>query len=109
MLRSPNDMFAPRPQHILATMSSITLAVVPSTTPGDSKAALQAVCDELGKLLETKVNALNPESYTDLARELERDRVQYAWMSPGLLVLTAEIIQLRPLLSAVRGDRTDYC
>jgi phosphonate transport system substrate-binding protein len=90
-------------------MSSITLAVVPSSTPGDSRAALDAVCVELGKLLGTTVRSSTPESYSALASELEKDRVQYAWMSPALLVVCDENIQLRPLLSAMRGDRVDYC
>ena len=87
----------------------ITLAVVPSATPGDSRTALEAVCSAVGELLGTTVRAANPESYSALASELEKDRIQYAWMSPALVVLTEERIFLRPLLSAVRGDRTDYC
>ncbi|MDB4956363.1 MAG: uncharacterized protein JWO36_3932 [Myxococcales bacterium] len=90
-------------------MPSITFAVVPSSTPGDSRVALDAVCTELTKLLGTTVRGTCPESYSALVSELEKDRVQYAWMSPALLVLTEENIQLRPLLSAVRGNRTDYC
>jgi phosphonate transport system substrate-binding protein len=90
-------------------MSAITLAVVPSSTPGDSRAALEAVCQELSKQLKREVRGTHPESYSALVSELEKDRVQYAWMSPALLVLSDENIQLRPLLSAVRGNRTDYC
>lgn len=86
----------------------ITLAVVPSATPGDSRVALEAVCKALGELLGREIRAANPASYSALAGELERDRVQYAWMSPALVVLTEERIHLRPLLSAVRGERTDY-
>ena len=87
----------------------ITLAVVPSTTPGDSRAALAAVCSELGTLLGTDVRGVNPESYEALIGEMQRDRVQYAWMSPALCVLSERHLMLRPVLSAVRGSRVDYC
>jgi phosphonate transport system substrate-binding protein len=87
----------------------ITLAVVPSATPGDSREALEAVCAGLGEILGEPVAAANPRSYSGLATALEHDRVQYAWMSPALVVLTEERIRLRPLLSAVRGGSTDYC
>lgn len=90
-------------------MRPITLAVVPSSTPGDSRAALADVCHELGLLLGTSVHAFHPETYMHLVAELEKDRVQYAWMSPALVVLATEHIQLRPLLSSVRGERTAYC
>ncbi len=90
-------------------MAPVTLAVVPSATPGNSRVALDAVCDALGTILGSPVVAATPDSYPALADALLRDRVQYAWMSPALMVLTEERIRLRPLLSAVRGDRTDYC
>ena len=90
-------------------MPSITLAVVPSATPGDSRAALVELCAALGKLLGASVSCIHPESYTELTSELERDRVQYAWMSPALLVMSGEHIQLRPLLSAERHGSTEYC
>lgn len=90
-------------------MSPITLAVVPSATPGDSDlGALTRLCSELGKLLDTQVRGVHPESYSALASELERDRVQYAWMPPALVVLASEDVRIQPLLTAVRGDRTDY-
>jgi phosphate/phosphite/phosphonate ABC transporter binding protein len=89
-------------------MGAITLAVVPSSTPGDARQALDALCGALAKLLATPVQGINCASYSELALELERDRVDYAWMSPTLMILTNENIQLRPLLSAVRDDRTDY-
>ena len=89
--------------------SPITLAVVPSTTPGDSRAALAAVCSELGALLGTEVRGVNPESYEALIAEMQKDRVQYAWMSPALCVLSERHLMLRPVLTAVRGDRLDYC
>lgn len=87
---------------------AITLALVPSSTPGDSRFALDGLCVALTKLLDTPVHGINSASYQDLAGELEKDRVDYAWMSPTLMLLTNERIQLRPLLSAVRGDRTEY-
>lgn len=90
-------------------MGAITLAVVPSSTPGDSRFALDALCVALTKLLDTPVDGINSASYEDLANELEKGRVDYAWMSPTLMMLTNERIQLRPLLSAVRNDRVDYC
>ena len=90
-------------------MPSITLGVVPSSTPGDRRAALDAVCAALGKLLDIRVIGTMPESYAELASELEKDRIQYAWMSPTLMVLTSEQIKLQPLLSAVRGEATEYC
>ena len=89
-------------------MSSITLAVVPSSTPGDRRAALDAVCDALAKILEIRVRGAMPATYAELASELEKDRVQYAWMSPTLMVLTSEQVKLQPLLSAVRGDTMEY-
>jgi phosphonate transport system substrate-binding protein len=89
-------------------MPPITLAVVPSVTPGDSRAALDALCAALGSILDTPVRSAQPASYGELALELEKDRVQFAWMPPVLLVLTDERIRIRPLVSAVRGDRTDY-
>jgi phosphonate transport system substrate-binding protein len=89
-------------------MPTITLAVVPSTTPGDEH-ALDRLCRELAKLLDVKVRGARPESYSALVNELELDRVQYAWMSPALVVLASEKIRITPLLSAVREDRTEYC
>jgi phosphate/phosphite/phosphonate ABC transporter binding protein len=89
-------------------MGAITLAVMPSATPGDSRFALDSLCVALTKLLDTPVHGINSASYQDLANELEKDRVDYAWMSPTLMMLTNERIQLRPLLSAVRYGRTEY-
>jgi len=89
-------------------MGEISLAVVPSTTPGDARLALDSLCIALTKLLDTPVHGINCASYSELALELEKDRVDYAWMSPTLMILTNENIQLRPLLSAVRDDRTEY-
>lgn len=91
-------------------MGEITLAVVPSSTPGDASGfVLDGLCIALTKMLDTPVHGINSRSYQDLATELEMGRVDYAWMSPTLMLLTAEHIQLRPLLSAVRDDRTTYC
>lgn len=90
-------------------MSGIALAVVPSVTPGDSRAALAELCGRLGKLLSTTVTCFHPQSYGELTDALAKDRVQYAWMSPAQMVMAGEHIQLRPLLSAVRNERTDYC
>ena len=89
-------------------MAGITLALVPSSTPGDSPFVLDALCIALTKLLDTPVHGINSGSYQDLANELEKDRVDYAWMSPTLMLLTNERIQLRPVLSAVRNGRTEY-
>ncbi|MDX2086716.1 MAG: PhnD/SsuA/transferrin family substrate-binding protein [Kofleriaceae bacterium] len=86
----------------------ITLAVVPSATPGDHRAALAELCDALGVVLRDRVTAFHPASYMDLVDALQKDRVQYAWMSPALVVLAGEHIQLRPLLSAVRDNLTSY-
>lgn len=87
----------------------ITLAVVPSTTPGNSVEALEALCRELAKLVAQPVRTAHPASYAELASELEKDRVQYAWMPPALLVLTDENTRLTPLLSAIRNDSVEYC
>jgi phosphonate transport system substrate-binding protein len=89
-------------------MGEITLAVVPSSTPGDARLALDSLCIALTKLLDTPVHGINCASYSDLSLELEKDRVDYAWMSPTLMILTNENIQLRPLLSAIRDDRSEY-
>ena len=86
----------------------ITVAVVPSATPGDSRAALAALCDALGAILRDQVTAFHPTSYMELVDALQKDRVQYAWMSPALVVLAGERLQLRPLLSAQRDDMTEY-
>jgi phosphonate transport system substrate-binding protein len=90
-------------------VGGITLAVVPSATPGDSRAALTELCGELTKLLGRTCTCLHPATYGELTDALERDRVQYAWMSPAQLVLAGENIRLTPLLSAVRNEKTDYC
>jgi phosphonate transport system substrate-binding protein len=87
----------------------ITLAVIPSVTPGDSREALDALCGALGTILGTEVRSMRPETYDALAAELERGRVQYAWTPPALLVLTMERVRLQPLLTAVRGDHTSFC
>jgi phosphate/phosphite/phosphonate ABC transporter binding protein len=89
-------------------MGEFTLAVVPSSTPGDARLALDSLCIALTKLLDTPVHGINCASYSDLALELEKDRVDFAWMSPTLMILTNENIQLRPLLSAIRDERTSY-
>jgi phosphonate transport system substrate-binding protein len=88
---------------------AITFAAVPSSLLGDRRVAMDALCAALAGLLRCEVTGVLPDSYADLAQLLERDRVQYAWMSPALMVLTSERIQLQPLLSAVRNDRNDYC
>lgn len=87
----------------------ITLAVVPSTTPGNSPEALEALCREIGKLVDQPVRSAHPASYAELASELEKDRVQYAWMPPALLVLTDENTRITPLLSTIRDDAVEYC
>jgi phosphonate transport system substrate-binding protein len=87
-------------------MSQITLAVVPSVTPGDSS-GLETLCAELERMLGTTVRPCRPGTYGELISELEKDRVQFAWMPPMLHVLADEHMRLRPLLSAVRGERTD--
>jgi phosphonate transport system substrate-binding protein len=90
-------------------MGEITLAVVPSSTAGDESGfVLDGLCVALTKLLDMPVSGINSRSYQDLASELEKGRVDYAWMSPTLMLLTAEHIQLRPLLSAVRNGTTEY-
>jgi phosphonate transport system substrate-binding protein len=86
----------------------LTLAVVPSVTPGDSKTALAALCEALGKLLGQRVTCLHPETYGELTAALEKGRIDYAWMSPAQMVMAGEHMQLVPLLSAVRNERTDY-
>jgi phosphonate transport system substrate-binding protein len=86
----------------------LTLAVVPSATPGDHKVALDALCTTLSRMLETQVRGENPSSYAELISRFEKDRVQYAWMSPALVVLGSEKLRLDPLLSAVREDKTEY-
>jgi phosphonate transport system substrate-binding protein len=89
-------------------MAPLTLAVVPSATPGDHRAALDELCAALSTELGEPVRGLLPDSYSDLIRQIELDRVQYAWMSPALAVLASEKQRLEPLLSAVREDRTDF-
>jgi phosphonate transport system substrate-binding protein len=89
-------------------MPPITLAVVPSVTSGNSRVALEELCARLSGMLDTRIVGVHPESYDALTTELERDRVQFAWMPPMLLTLADEHFRIRPLLSAVRGDRTDY-
>jgi phosphate/phosphite/phosphonate ABC transporter binding protein len=91
-------------------MGGITLGVVPSSTAGDeSRFVLDGLCVALTKLLDMPVSGINSATYQDLASEMEKGRVDYAWMSPTLMLLTAEHIQLRPLLSAVRDGTTEYC
>ena len=88
-------------------MAPITLAVVPSVSPG-GRGSLDPLCDELARRLGRDVEPFTPASYDELIGALERDRVHFAWMSPMLLALADEHFRVRPLLSAVRGDRTDY-
>lgn len=90
-------------------MPELTLAVVPSSVVGDRQAALDALCAALAQLVGRPFRGVLPASYQALATALERDQVQYAWMPPALVVLTEEQIKLRPLLTAVRHGRTDYC
>jgi len=87
----------------------ITLAVIPSVTPDENIVALDRLCAALGTILGRRVYGAHPASYGALTTELEKDRVQYAWMPPVLLALTRERIQLHALLSPVRGDRAEYC
>jgi len=88
-------------------VAPITLAVVPSATPGDA-GALERLCDALAAILDVPVRGARPESYSALVGELEMDRVQYAWMPPALVAIASEKLRVAPLLSAVRGERTDY-
>jgi phosphonate transport system substrate-binding protein len=89
-------------------VAGITLAVVPSATPGDSPTALAALCEAMGKLLGKRVTCLHPETYGELTDALEKGRIDYAWMSPAQMVMAGEHMQLTPLLSAVRNEKTDY-
>lgn len=93
----------------LGVVRALTLAVVPSVTPGDSRTALAALGAELAKLLDRPVTCLHPSTYGELTDALATDRVQYAWMSPAQMVMAGEHTRLVPLLSAVRNERTDYC
>ncbi len=76
--------------------------------PGQVSRALDDLTGHLTDALGAPVVGLVCESYGGLVSELERDRVQFAWMPPALLVLAEERMALRPLISAVRGDRTAY-
>ena len=81
----------------------ITLAVIGATPD-----ALAPLCRELAPLVRDEVTSVHPASYAELAAAFEKDRVQYAWMSPALLVLTDENTRLTPLLSSVRNDQIEY-
>ena len=81
----------------------ITLAVIGATPD-----ALAPLCRELTKLVGDEVTSTHPATYAELASAFEKDRVQYAWMSPSLLVLTDENTRLTPLLSSVRNDQIEY-
>jgi phosphonate transport system substrate-binding protein len=85
----------------------LTLAVVPSLA--DSQSTLSALCTALGEILREPIGAAWPRTYAGLSAALELDRVQFAWMSPALVVLTEERVRLRPLLSSVRNGSTTYC
>lgn len=89
-------------------VADLTLAVVPSSTPGDRQVALDKLCAALSPLVGKSVRGTLASSYQALAAMFERDAVQYAWMSPTLVVLTDEQIRVRPLLSAIRNDSTTY-
>jgi phosphonate transport system substrate-binding protein len=89
-------------------LSPITLAVIPSTTPGDRRVALDALCATLAPMLGRPVQGALPESYSALTEMMVMDRVQFAWMPPVLMVLTDEHVKIRPLLCAVRNDRIAY-
>ncbi len=93
----------------LGVVRALTLAVVPSATPGDSRAALAKLGAELAKLVDQPVTCLHPSTYDELTDALAKDRVQYAWMSPAQMVMAGEHTKLVPLLSAVRNEKTDYC
>lgn len=86
----------------------MTLAVVPSATPGDSRVALAELCAALGRLLGKQVTALHPDTYGALTDLFEKGRIDYAWMSPAQMVMAGEHMRLVPLLSAVRNEKTDY-
>ena len=88
--------------------SPITLGVVPSFSPDKARDALDDLTQHLTEAIGTPVTGLQAPSYGALVSELERDRVQFAWMPPALLVIAEERLELRPLVSAVRGDRTAY-
>lgn len=81
---------------------------MPTAIPGDRTAALGELCAALSQRMRTPVSCVHPASYAELVGQLERERVQYAWMSPALLVMAGEDIHLRPLLSAVRNNRGEY-
>jgi phosphate/phosphite/phosphonate ABC transporter binding protein len=86
----------------------VTLGIVPSVLPDRAEAALENLTSHLSDALGVPVTGVEAESYGALVSELERDRIQFAWMPPALLVLAEERLELRPLVSAVRGDRTAY-
>jgi phosphonate transport system substrate-binding protein len=88
--------------------SPVTFAVVPSMSPRKARPALDALTTHLEEMLGIPVHGVHSESYGSLVSALERDKVQFAWMPPALLVLADERLDLKPLVSAVRGDRTAY-
>jgi phosphonate transport system substrate-binding protein len=90
-------------------VADLTLAVAPSSTPGDRQIALDKLCAALSPLVGKSVRGMLAPSYQALAAAFERDAVQYAWMSPTLAVLTDEQIRVRPILSAIRNETTSYC
>src|SRR5262245_54373726 len=82
--------------------------MVATVRPEETQVAASDLAEWLAGRLEQDVQARVAPSYDSLVGDMERDRVQVAWMSPALLVLAEERLSLRPLVSTVRGDKTGY-
>ena len=90
--------------------SPIIFAVVPSVSgAAESREALDHLSASISDKMGCAVAGHLAASYGEVVTELERERVQFAWMSPLLSVLAEERLRLRPLLSSVRDDRSEYC
>jgi phosphonate transport system substrate-binding protein len=86
----------------------IIFGLVPSVNPDSAAGALEDLATHLGETISAEVSGRILQNPDQLVAEMERDRVHVAWMSPALLVLAEEHIQLRPIVSTVRGDKTAY-
>lgn len=86
----------------------VTFGLVPAHQGDESRLALKDLCDLLGDDTGISVAPHCAPSPTALASAMQGDRVQLAWVSPTLLLLSDQLDHVVPLLSSVRQGVAFY-
>src|SRR5262245_29421094 len=79
-----------------------TLGVVPHVKDDASRAALEELCSLVGGDARMRLEPFLASSPAALCTAFHTGGVDFAWVSPTLLLLSAELANAVPLLTAVR-------